>query len=150
MQDAQGGCSGQEEAWNLPALLGDPSPPRRCVLIYHACPMHGEHVDWMFEPPGKEGHMLPSARVVTLDADQSGVSRPDHTRPGQQLWLERYPDHRSAYLDDSDAPRQLSGGSGTVHMVATGTFASDGSPVPGATSMIHLVLLAMIQRSLSS
>ena len=70
--------------------------------------------------------MLPSARVVSLDADQSGVARPDHTTPGQQLWLERGPDHRSAYLNESDVPRELSGGRGTVHMVATGTWASDG------------------------
>ncbi|MBM4051603.1 MAG: hypothetical protein FJ270_02520 [Planctomycetes bacterium] len=70
----------------------------------------------MFEPPD-EAAPLPSARVR---------AEPASITIGGQLRLEPAPNHRRDYLDAPAAPRQPSGGHGTLRRIAAGSWCSDG------------------------
>ena len=107
----------QQDAWILPGLLAQAGDrPLRWVLLHHACPGRGDHFDWMFEPLQAEAP-LPSARVP---------DEPASIAIGGRLQLEPAPDHRRDYLNAPTAPRDLSGGRGTVRRIASGSWCSDG------------------------
>lgn len=107
----------QQDAWILPGLLAQAGDrPLRWVLLHHACPGQGDHFDWMFEPLQADAP-LPSARVP---------DEPASIAIGGRLHLEPAPDHRRDYLNAPTAPRELSGGRGTVRRIASGSWCSDG------------------------
>jgi len=85
-------------------------------VLHHACPVRGDHFDWMFEPK-RPDLPLPSARIPV---------EPASIAIGERLHLEPGPDHRRDYLEAPAEPRQLSGGRGTVQRIAAGTWSSDG------------------------
>jgi len=71
----------------------------RSVLLEHATPDGGSHLDWMIERPGA-GDDPDEHRLITFRCRADPLAHAADARPTRPPWTgDRLPDHRAVYLD---------------------------------------------------